>query len=440
VIPVFKQKLLLILTALLPALLLLLPPGALADPSILINKGTNQLALFENGYLLEVFPVATGREPQFTPEGNWRVVLKTVYPSWRHPDGGPLIPGGVPENPLGPRWLGINALGTGGSSYGVHGNNAPYSIGTYVSLGCVRMHNEDVIWLYERVPVGTIVDIVNEDQDLSELKKYDHVTLNGLEVEFQPHLGLVQAGEMAYLPLSQVVSLLGYRENWDDSAGILLVSNIEREVLLKPDSKAVTVNTRTYEASDAPIQLDNMTFVPDYYLSEYFGIEHSSGEDSRTLALKAPADPNGGRVVRYNLALQLDGKPLPLPESLAVLSENQDLLIPVRSFFTAAGAVVDWNNDARSVEIIMNDTQVSIPVNGSPYSVNGIAANIPADIFIHNGTSYLSLGFIHYIFGFSSDFSEQSRTLKISTAIKEQAEFPLLPPPQQSQFSWAPGP
>lgn len=431
-ITVLKKRLILILTVLLPALLLIFPQGALADPSILINKGTNQLAFFENGYLLDIFPVATGREPQFTPEGNWRVVLKSVYPSWRHPDGGPLIPGGVPENPLGPRWLGINALGTSGSDYGVHGNNAPGSIGTYVSLGCVRMKNEDIIWLYERIPVGTEVDIINEDRDLSKLKKYDRVTLNGLEVEFPPHLGLAQAGEVAYLSLSQVAYPLGYRQHWDDSAGTLLIANIEREVLLKPDSKAVTVNTRTYEAGDAPFQLDNMTFVPVYYLNEYFGFELSSGQDSRTLALMAPADPSGGRVVRYNLALQLDGQPLLLPESLAVLRADQNLLIPIRSFFTAAGAKVDWNNDARSVEIIMNDTQVSIPVNGSPYIVNGIAANIPADIFIHDGTSYLSLGFMHSIFGFSSDFSEQSRTLKISTAIKDQADFPLLPPPQLS--------
>lgn len=431
-ISVLKQRLILILTVLLPALLLIFPQGVQADPSILINKGTNQLALFENGYLLDVFPVATGREPQFTPEGNWQVVLKLVYPSWRHPDGGELIPGGVPENPLGPRWLGINALGTSGSTYGVHGNNAPGSIGAYVSLGCVRMKNEDIIWLYERIPLGTKVEIVNEDRDLSTLRIYDRVTLNSLEVEFPPHLGLVQAGEVAYLPLSLLDSPLGYRQNWDDSTGTMLLANIEREVLLKPDSKAVTVNTRTYEASDAPFQLDNIIFVPVYYLSEYFGFELGSGEESRTLALKAPYDPNGGRVVRYNLALQLDGKPLTLPESLAVLLEDQNLLIPVRSFFTAAGATVDWNNEARSVEIIMNGTQVSIPVNGSPYIVNGITANIPADIFIHNGTSYLSLGIMQSIFGFSSDFSEQYRTLKISTAINGQADASLLPPDQPS--------
>jgi hypothetical protein len=344
VVTILKQRLIFIFTGLLLASLFTVVHDAPADPGILINKGTNQLALYENQYLLDVFPVATGLEPQFTPEGNWRVVVKLVNPSWRHPDGGPLVPGGVPENPLGPRWLGINALGTGGGAYGIHGNNAPQSIGAYISLGCVRMRNEDIVWLYERIPVGTKVEIVSSGQDLSALKKYDHVTLNGLAAELPPHLGPVQAGTAACLPLSRLVSPLGYRLAWDDSAGGLLVSNLEREVLLKPGSKAVTVNTRTYEAGDAPFQLDGMTFVPDYYLRDYFGFELSRGEGGRTCALKAPVDPYGGRVVRYNLAVQLNSMPLPLPEALAVLNDGQNLLLPVHSFFTAAGAQVDWNS------------------------------------------------------------------------------------------------
>jgi hypothetical protein len=432
VIPILKPKLIFVLTALQLAFLLLFPQGAPADPGILINKGTNQLALFENGYLLDVFPVATGREPQFTPEGNWRVLVKLVNPSWRHPDGGPLIPGGVPENPLGPRWLGINALGTDGSSYGVHGNNAPYSIGSYISLGCVRMYNKDIVWLYERIPVGTKVEIVNNDQDLSALKKYDRVTLNGFEAEFPPHLGPAQAGAVTCLPLEQLASPLGYRLGWDDAAGTLLVANIEREVLLKPDSTAVTVNTQTYQAGNAPFRLEDLTFVPDYYFSDFLGFELSSDEKSRTLALKAPADPYGGRVVRYNLALQLNGTPLILPASLAVLNDGQNLLLPVRSFFTAAGALVDWNNDTRSVEIKMNATQASIPADGSPYKVNGAAAETGANIFIHNGVSYLSLGLINNVFGFSSEFSEQARTLKIATLKNVPADFPLSPPLQMS--------
>jgi len=408
------------------------PQGALTEPSVLINKGTNQLALFENEFLLDVFPVATGRQPQFTPEGEWRVVVKLVYPAWRHPDGGPLIPGGVPANPLGPRWLGINALGTGGSSYGVHGNNAPYSIGTYASSGCIRMYNEDIVWLYERIPVGTEVKIVNNAQDLSDLKKYDNVTVNGMEPEFPPHLGPVQAGEVTYLPLRQIASPLGYRLDWDDSAGALLVANIEREVLIKPDSKAVTVNTKTYEANDAPFLLDNLIYVPDYYLKSFFGFELSSEEGSRTLALKAPVDPNGGRVVRYYLAVQFNGKPFNLPEPLVTLKDSQNLLVPVRPFCAAAGATVSWNDDTKAVEIKIKDTQVSIPVNGSPSKINGVVAETPANIFMHNDTSYLSLGFLNNIFGFDSEFSEQSRTLKISTSKNAQVVFRLLPPAQLS--------
>ncbi|MDD4768112.1 MAG: stalk domain-containing protein [Desulfotomaculaceae bacterium] len=431
-IPILKPRLILILTALQLAFLLMYPQGALTEPRVLINKGTNQLALFENGYLLDVFPVATGRQPQFTPEGDWRVVVKLVYPAWRHPDGGPLIPGGVPENPLGPRWLGINALGTGGSSYGVHGNNAPYSIGTYASSGCIRMYNEDIVWLYERIPVGTEVEIVNIDQDLSALKKYNNVTVNGMAPEFPPHLGPVQAGEVTYLPLRQIASPLGYRLDWDDSAGALLVANIEREVLIRPGSRAVTVNTKTYEASDAPFLLDNMIYVPDYYLRNFFEFEQSSEEGSRTLALKAPIDPNKGQVVRYNLAVQFNGKPLNLPESLATLKDGQNLLVPVRPFCTAAGATVSWNDDAKAVEIKIKDKQVSIPVNGDPSKINGVVAETPANIFIHNDTSYLSLGFLQNIFGFNSEYSEQSRTLKISTSKNAQVVFRLLPLAQLS--------
>lgn len=432
VISIFKSRLIFILAALQLAFLLIYPQGALSEPRLLINKGTNQLALFENEYFLNVFPVATGRQSQLTPEGDWQVVVKLVYPAWRHPDGGPLIPGGVPENPLGPRWLGINALGTGGSNYGVHGNNAPYSIGTYASSGCIRMYNEDIIWLYERIPLGTEVKIVNNDQDLSALRKYDGVTVNGVELEFSSHLGPVQAGEVTYLPLRQIVSLLGYRLSWDGSANTLLVANVEREVMMKPGGRNVTVNTQTYEAGDAPFILDNITFVPDYYFERFFEAECVVGEGSRTMALTAPVDPNGGRVVRYNLAVQLNDKPFSWPGSLSTLTDGQNLLVPVRPFCDAAGATVDWNQHTKSVEIQTKDKQVSIPVDGSPSTVNGSVAETPSNIFMHNGTSYLSLSFLESILGFDYEFSAESRTLKVSMTKKAQVVFRVLPSAQLS--------
>lgn len=126
---------------------------------IVIHKGTNRLYLLEGGRVLAAFPVGTGRSQQLTPEGRFRVAIKGVLPAWRRPDG-TIVPGGVPENPLGARWIGLAVRPRdGGLKYGIHGTNAPESVGGYVSAGCVRMRNEDVIWLFARVPVGTWVYI-----------------------------------------------------------------------------------------------------------------------------------------------------------------------------------------------------------------------------------------------------------------------------------------
>ena len=63
--------------------------------------------------------------------------------------------GGRPDNPLGAR-----ALYLGSSLYRIHGTNEPSTIGHNVSSGCIRMMNEDVIDLYDRVPVGTMVVVL----------------------------------------------------------------------------------------------------------------------------------------------------------------------------------------------------------------------------------------------------------------------------------------
>jgi lipoprotein-anchoring transpeptidase ErfK/SrfK len=55
--------------------------------------------------------------------------------------------------------LGVRALYLGGSTYRIHGTDAPWTIGSAVSKGCIRMYNEDVLDLYPRVPVGTRVTV-----------------------------------------------------------------------------------------------------------------------------------------------------------------------------------------------------------------------------------------------------------------------------------------
>lgn len=114
---------------------------------IIINKRTNTLAFYQDGKLVRTFSVATGRTRALTPEGKFRIVNKIV----NRPYYTENIPGGDPRNPLGNRWLGLEARGTYGTTYGIHGNNNENSIGRYVSSGCVRMHNAEVQWLFGRV-------------------------------------------------------------------------------------------------------------------------------------------------------------------------------------------------------------------------------------------------------------------------------------------------
>lgn len=145
------------------------PAEAAEKEAIIINKSNNQLAFYENGTLQKVFPVATGRTRNLTPEGKFTLVNKVKNRPW-YKEG---IPGGDPRNPLGARWLGINVPGdwghTSGNMYGVHGTNNPASIGTYASSGCIRMHNKDVIWLYERADKNIPVYITSSSSSFTAL-------------------------------------------------------------------------------------------------------------------------------------------------------------------------------------------------------------------------------------------------------------------------------
>jgi lipoprotein-anchoring transpeptidase ErfK/SrfK len=107
------------------------------------------------------YGIGVGR-PGFTWAGTKTISAKKEWPDWtppaemlaRRPDLPRHMVGG-PENPLGAR-----AMYLGSSLYRIHGSNEPWTIGTNVSSGCIRMRNQDVIDLYGRVPVGTKVVVL----------------------------------------------------------------------------------------------------------------------------------------------------------------------------------------------------------------------------------------------------------------------------------------
>jgi lipoprotein-anchoring transpeptidase ErfK/SrfK len=109
--------------------------------------------------LIKTYGVAVGMAAHPTPVGVFRIISKQKNPTWNPPDSawaagmGPVPPG--PGNPLGTRWMGINSPGIG-----MHGTPAPSSIGTAASHGCIRMRIPDAEDLFDRVFVGTPVEIV----------------------------------------------------------------------------------------------------------------------------------------------------------------------------------------------------------------------------------------------------------------------------------------
>jgi lipoprotein-anchoring transpeptidase ErfK/SrfK len=135
--------------------------GNEAPGTIIINTPERMLYLVEGGGRALRYGIGVGR-PGFTWSGVHSVTSKREWPDWTPPDDmlrrRPDLPRhmeGGPENPLGAR-----AMYLGSTLYRIHGSNEPWTIGTAVSSGCIRMRNEDVIDLYDRVKVGTRVVVI----------------------------------------------------------------------------------------------------------------------------------------------------------------------------------------------------------------------------------------------------------------------------------------
>lgn len=113
-------------------------------------------------------PVSVGRMDWETPLGKTRIASKQVDPSWRPPQSlkeealldGEILPDVVPPGPDNP--LGRYAMRLGIPGYLIHSTNKPYGVGMRVTHGCIRMYPEDIERLFDDVPVGTPVHIVNQ--------------------------------------------------------------------------------------------------------------------------------------------------------------------------------------------------------------------------------------------------------------------------------------
>ncbi len=137
------------------------------DPFVIVNKTTNELAFIDENKVQTVVSVGTGKTKELTPEGLFTITVKAIDPYYRRKD----IPGGDPNNPLGSRWIGFDAVETDGRIYGIHGTNQPASIGRYVSQGCIRTQNEVISSLYPLIPLGTKILVTSTKKSFEQIAK-----------------------------------------------------------------------------------------------------------------------------------------------------------------------------------------------------------------------------------------------------------------------------
>lgn len=132
---------------------------------IVINLPEMRLYAFVNGDdPPSTFPLGIGREGLETPIGKTKIVRKQKGPTWRPTERmrkeDPELPAVVPPGPENP--LGTHALYLGWPTYAIHGTDKPYGIGRRVSSGCIRLYPENIVELFEMIPVGTPVQVVNQ--------------------------------------------------------------------------------------------------------------------------------------------------------------------------------------------------------------------------------------------------------------------------------------
>jgi hypothetical protein len=150
-------------------------PKLRAHRTVVVSVLDRKLAVLEDGDVIATFPVAVGAEASPSPTGEFQIVSRVSNPTYYKP--GTVIPSGK-DNPVGTRWVGLSQKG-----YGIHGTNAPRSIGHAASHGCIRLRNRDMEKLFAMLRVGDVVQIHGErdDEVAQAFREYEEVADAGTE-------------------------------------------------------------------------------------------------------------------------------------------------------------------------------------------------------------------------------------------------------------------
>jgi len=123
---------------------------------LVIRLESRQLEYYEGDELIKQYDIAVGQTDWETPVGHFAILDLRDNPLWQHPITGEAIPTG-PDNPLGSRWIGFAF--DDGYHIGIHGTNQEELVGQAVSHGCVRMRDSEIQELFQKIAIGTPINV-----------------------------------------------------------------------------------------------------------------------------------------------------------------------------------------------------------------------------------------------------------------------------------------
>ena len=130
--------------------------GMSRQTRLVIRLEPRQLEYYEGETLVQQYDIAVGQADWETPVGHFSVLDLRENPLWQHPITGEAIPTG-PENPLGSRWIGFAFEDD--YHIGIHGTNQEELVGQAVSHGCVRMRDDEIQELFQKIAIGTPITV-----------------------------------------------------------------------------------------------------------------------------------------------------------------------------------------------------------------------------------------------------------------------------------------
>lgn len=285
------------------------------DNGIVLNVPELRLYLFKDGNFVARYPVTAGRLSMRTPIGDFKVISKVLNPTWSPPAWAgidrPVPPG--PHNPLGDKWIGLNADGVG-----IHSTNAPSSIGNFWSHGCVRMYPWHAAKLFKQVSIGMPVHIVYKPVKVGVYKG---------KIYMEVHPDAYGRGKLSFDDILSLLDRLKIRDGVDEKklARIYREARGIPEPIFGEDLKIIAGGDIL--SFDWPVLLkDGSYYVHLQQIAKAIGLDVVWDDEEQRLHVG-----RGGRNITYEMntgMIYLDENPL--GQGAYVVQVRGELYVPLK--------------------------------------------------------------------------------------------------------------